>query len=80
MDPRAPWSLIMLVQEFVAVAQYSSHMVGRLRPSSSCGAWRPALGNPLGRRHILRQVASSEESMEVIAAGERAMRQCVCII
>ena len=28
----------------------------------------------------MRQVASSEESMEVIAAGDRAMRQCVCII
>ena len=55
-------------------------MVGRLRPSSSCGAFNLALGNPFGRRHILRHVASSEESMEVIAAGERAMRQCVCII
>ncbi len=27
----------------------------------------------------MRQVASSEESMEVIDAGERAVRQCVCI-
>ncbi len=80
MDPRPPWSLRMLVQEFVAVAQLSSHMVGRLRPSSSCGACSPALGNPSGRRHILRQVASSEASMEVIAHGERAMRQYVCII
>ena len=51
-----------------------------MRPSSSCGAWSPALGKLLGRRHILRQVVSSDESMEVIAAGERAMRQCVCII
>jgi hypothetical protein len=55
-------------------------MVDRLRPSSSCGACSLALGNPLGRRHILRQVASSEKSVEVIAAAERAMRQCVCII
>ncbi len=28
----------------------------------------------------MRQVASSEKYMEVIAAGERAMRQYVCII
>jgi hypothetical protein len=55
-------------------------MVGRLRPSSSCGACNPALGKPLGRRHNFRQVASSRESMEVIAVGERAMRQRVCII
>jgi hypothetical protein len=64
----------------VTDAELSSHMVARLRPSSSCGACSPALGKPLGRRQILRQVASSEESMDVVAAGERAMRQCVCII
>ena len=55
-------------------------MVGRLRHGSSCGAYNPALGKSLGRRQILRQVASSRESMEVIAAGERAMRPCACII
>jgi hypothetical protein len=55
-------------------------MVGRLRPTSSCGACSPALGKPLGRCQIFRQVASSEESIEVIAADERAMRQCVCIM
>jgi hypothetical protein len=55
-------------------------MVGRLRPSSSCGACNPALGKPLGRRPKFWQVASIEESMEVIAPDERAMRQCVCII
>ena len=78
--PRAPWSMRLLVYELVAAAQYSSHIVGRLKPSSSCGAFNPALGKPLGRHQIFRQVASSRESMEVIAVGERAMRQCVCII
>ena len=29
---------------------------------------------------MFRQVASSRESMEDIAVGERAIRQCVCII
>ena len=55
-------------------------MVGRLRPSSSCGACNPALGNPFGRHHILRHVASSLESMVVMIVGESAMRQCVCMI
>ena len=77
---RAPWSFRMFVQEIVATAQYSSHLVEMLKPSSSCGACNPALGNLFGRRHVLRQVASNDESMEVIAAGERATRQCVCII
>jgi len=48
--------------------------------SSSCRACNPALGKPLGRRQNFRQVASSRESMEVIAIGDRAMRQCICII
>ncbi len=56
------------------------HLVGRLSPSSSCGACIPAFGKSLGRCHILRQVASKEESMEVIAAGESTMRQCVYMI
>ncbi len=51
-----------------------------MRPSSSCGACIPALGKLLGRRHIFRHVTSSEESVEVIAAGERATRQRVCIL
>jgi hypothetical protein len=55
-------------------------MVGRFRLSSSCGACSPALGKPLGRRQFFRQVASSRESIEVIAVCERAMRQCVCIV
>ena len=42
-------------------------MVGRLRPSSPCGAWMPALGNPLGRFHILRQIASIVKSIEAMA-------------
>jgi hypothetical protein len=55
-------------------------MVGRLRPNSSRGACRPSLGNPLGRFHIFRQVASNLESMEIMALGESAIRQWVCII
>ena len=55
-------------------------MVGRFSPSSSCGACRPALGKPLGSFQILRHVASSLESIVVIAVGESAMRQCVCMI
>ena len=55
-------------------------MVGKLRLNSSCGACRPALGSPLGRFHIFRQVASNLESMEVITLGDSAMRQWVCII
>ena len=47
-------------------------------PSTSCGACNPALAKPLGMRHIFRQMASSRDSMEVIAVGDRAMRQCVC--
>ncbi len=78
--PRAPWSLRMLVHEMVAAAQKSFHMVGRLRPSSSCGTCSPALGKPLGRHQTFRQVASSEESIEFIAIDERAMRQRVCIV
>jgi hypothetical protein len=54
--------------------------MGRLRPNSVCGACRPALGNPFGRFQILRQVASSLESIEVMALGESAIRQCVCMI
>ncbi len=55
-------------------------MVGKLRPISSCGACCPALGKPLERRQNFRQLASSEESIDVIAAGERVMRESVCII
>jgi hypothetical protein len=78
--PRAPLSLSIWVHELVDAEQYSSHMVGRLRPNSSCGACRPALGNPLGRFHIFRQVASNLESMGVVALGASAMRQWVYII
>jgi len=40
----------------------------------------PAMGNPLGRFQILRQVASIVESIEVMAEGDNAIRQCVCMI
>jgi hypothetical protein len=49
-------------------------------PRSSRGAYRHALGNPLGRFHILRQVASNLDSMKVLALGKSAIRKCVCII
>ena len=55
-------------------------MVGWLRPNSSCSTCRPALGNPLGMFHIFRQVAFYLESMVVMALGESAIRQWVCII
>ena len=55
-------------------------MVGRLRHNSSCGACRPALGNPLGRFHIFRQVDFNLESMAVMTLGDSAIRQWVCII
>ena len=55
-------------------------MVGMLRSNSSCDACRPALGNPLGRFNIFRQVAYILESMEVMALGNSAMRQWVYII
>ena len=55
-------------------------MVERLRSNASCGACRPALGNPSGRFHIFRQVASNLESIEVMALDDSAMRQWVCII
>ncbi len=40
----------------------------------------PALGKPLRSFQILRQVASKKESTAIIDAGERAIRQWVCII
>ncbi len=40
----------------------------------------PALGKPVGSFQILRYVASSLESIVVMAARESAMRQCVCMI
>jgi len=55
-------------------------MVGRLRPNSALGACRPALGNSLGRFHILRQAASTLESKMVMAFGDNVIEQCVCII
>jgi len=56
-------------------------MVGRLRPNSSCGAWRPALGNPLESFQISRQVASIiAESIEAMAVGDNVIKQCVCMI
>jgi len=54
-------------------------MVGRLRPSSSCGAWRPALGNRLERFQILRHVASIV-AIEAMAVGDNIIKQCVCMI
>jgi hypothetical protein len=45
-----------------------------------CGACSPALGKPLGRHQNLRHVAFIVEFMEFIAAGDRAMRQFVCIV
>jgi hypothetical protein len=55
-------------------------MVERLRSNASCGACRPALGNPLGRFHIFRQVASNLESMEAMTFCYSSMRQWVCIL
>jgi hypothetical protein len=55
-------------------------MVGRLRPKSSWGACRSALGIFWGRFHILQQAASSVESVEVMALGDNAIRQRVCMI
>ena len=80
MAPRAPLLLRIWVHELVAVEQCFFQMVGRLRPSSSCGAWMPTLGNPLGRFQILRQVASTMESIEAMAVGDNAIRQCMCMI
>jgi hypothetical protein len=55
-------------------------MVGRLRPDSSRGAWRPALGNHLERFQILRQVANIVESIEATAVSNNAIKQCACLI
>ena len=55
-------------------------MVRRLSPSSSSGACKPALGKLLGSFQNFRQVALSLESIALIAAGDNAMRQFVCII
>jgi hypothetical protein len=52
--PGAPLSLRMLDQDLVATGHKSSHMVGKLCPSSSCGACSPALRKSLGRGPILR--------------------------
>ncbi len=55
-------------------------MVGKLRHSSFCGAWRHVLGDPLGRLQILRQVASIVESIEAMVVGDHAIKQCVYMI
>jgi hypothetical protein len=55
-------------------------MVGRLRPNSSFGALRPALGNPLERFQMFRQVASLVELIEAMAMGDNVIKQYVCII
>ncbi len=55
-------------------------MVGRFIPISSCGACMPAMGKPLGSCQYFRYVASSLESMDVIATGDSAIRQCVCVM
>ena len=73
--PRSPLSFRIWVHELVAAEQQSSHIVGRLRPSSSCGAWRPAPGIPLGRFQTLRQVASNVESIEAMAVDDNAIEQ-----
>ena len=38
------------------------------------------MGKPLSKFHILRHVAYNLESIIVMAAGENAMRQWVCMI
>ena len=55
-------------------------MVARLRPNLSCGAWIPALENPLGRFQILWHIASTVESIETMAVGDKANKQRVCMI
>ncbi len=55
-------------------------MVVRFRPKSSCGVCMPVLRKPLSSFQIFLRVASSLESMDIIDAGDSAIRQYVCII
>ena len=52
-------------------------MIGRLGHNSPLCTCRLALENLLGRFHVLRQAASSLESMAVMAFGDNVIKQCV---
>ncbi len=54
--------------------------MGRLSHILSFVACNPALANPLGSFHIFLHVSSIAASILLIVVGERAIRQCVCII
>ena len=67
MMPWAPSSLRICVHARSADLQKSPHTEGMLRPTSSTGAWSPALGNEAGRLQIFLESVSRTESTSFMA-------------
>ena len=75
MTPSAPLSFRIWIYERIAVPQCSSQIMGMLRPNSSGGPWRAALGKLLGRCQIFLVMHSSMESISAMAERDMTIRQ-----